>query len=75
MWKSYLSHLICLQLGYAKAVDTKVKVLTEASVVRAARGEGQDERGHELVDKYIEGHEEELMKVVWIQCSRFSPYA
>lgn len=58
-WENYLSHLICLQLGYSQAAQTKVKRLTEETLLRATDGKGKAEG---------EGHVEKVMEVVWIQC-------
>ncbi|KAK8380055.1 hypothetical protein O3P69_016598 [Scylla paramamosain] len=66
LWKSYLSHLICLQLGFSQAEETSVKFLSNDHV-RRARGEAHGRERNEKVE-HEPRHEKSLMKVVWIQC-------
>lgn len=70
-WESYLSHLICLQLGYLQAAETKVKRLMEEVILKAARGENvADDEEEEEEKQEGESHGEKPMEVVWIQCMK-----
>lgn len=66
-WEIYLSHLICLQLGYSQATETKVKRLKEEIILRAARGENVAD---EVEEKEGGSHDEKPVEVVWIQCMK-----